>query len=233
LLGGLVAAGFLIVPACSGDAPASEEEACQRFAEKACARARCCNAEGFDVLWGDDPTCIEGEGRHCRRILGANGVGDTIDSVMACAREIEPTACAQLPASCRSRGTLEARSPCAVDDQCKSATCIPNSEFCGICAMSLEAPEASSLPRRARDVDRAATANASCLTPAAPLPGDGKPCLQGQCNGSAACGSDDKCHRRARAGEPCGAGCILPAVCLTDPATMKSSCQVFDPNFCK
>ena len=189
---------------CPGEesAEARAFAACQAYLDAVSARTvRCGGLAGSNTL----RSRLVAE---CARSFGAPGALNLEATVTACADSLAMAPCSsELPASCRSKGSLEEGARCGADFQCKSGFCRGGtSESCGSCASvtPVGAPCASS--EQCGDDARCsygAEASGQCKAILTAKLGERCDSSAVRCADGLLCGKGQACVEPAASGAPC------------------------------
>jgi hypothetical protein len=181
-------------------------EGCRQVARALCGRLSACSPTALALYYGDETTCDARAALGCRTDQGVAGNTRTADDLVACARAVTPTSCAELlaggtPDACDVKpGTTVNGAACGSDWQCRSTYCRKVDTACGVCA-----------PRETAGGDcivdggchrGLVCANKKCVAPGGPN-ADCNPPHQ-PCRGDLYCASaTSKCLAKVAAGGAC------------------------------
>jgi hypothetical protein len=142
--GGALGLASFVLLACSGSdsaAPPSAEDACNAYAEAACAKLDSCAKVYIQIEFGDKATCLARAKLGCLPSLNAPGTGTTTAQISSCASALPDASCAdvlgrKMPEACKTvAGTRADGVACADDSQCVHELCRkPKGAACGVCS---------------------------------------------------------------------------------------------------
>jgi hypothetical protein len=185
----------------TGTGGTTPEKACADQAHALCALREACSP-GFLVKknFGSAAVCEERTARTCLNALGAEGTGNTVDHVEACAAAYPSETCTDffdgnpVAACVASAGSLAMGAACGANAQCASTYCaVSQDAICGTC-------QPSPVVGAACQVEADCGRNLACATPKGAASGkcaayvaSGGACLTGvsPCEGGLACVGDD------------------------------------------